>query len=121
MSALRLKIRRCRTMPKRIQIEAFCRNVGQYSLKIRIFSEDRKSTRLNSSHGYISYAVFCLKKKKKKPLPPSVRGAALSALSSAPAIIHLAARSPPRAHYIAQSELTSPALPPPHRYLISRG
>src|SRR5687768_18349635 len=26
---------------------------------------DRKSTRLNSSHGYISYAVFCLKKKKK--------------------------------------------------------
>src|SRR2546429_6425789 len=27
-------------------------------------SLDRKSTRLNSSHGYISYAVFCLKKKK---------------------------------------------------------
>src|SRR2546422_6367730 len=27
---------------------------------------DRKSTRLNSSHGYISYAVFCLKKKKKE-------------------------------------------------------
>src|SRR5207245_7065506 len=30
-----------------------------------IFTEDRKSTRLNSSHGSISYAVFCLKKKKK--------------------------------------------------------
>src|SRR5687768_400796 len=29
-------------------------------------TQDRKSTRLNSSHGYISYAVFCLKKKKKK-------------------------------------------------------
>src|SRR2546422_7113334 len=29
-------------------------------------NSDRKSTRLNSSHGYISYAVFCLKKKKKK-------------------------------------------------------
>src|ERR1041385_5505577 len=29
-------------------------------------SKDRKSTRLNSSHGYISYAVFCLKKKKKQ-------------------------------------------------------
>src|SRR2546422_7855635 len=29
---------------------------------------DRKSTRLNSSHGYISYSVFCLKKKKKKTL-----------------------------------------------------
>src|SRR2546422_8041717 len=28
---------------------------------------DRKSTRLNSSHGYISYAVFCLKKKKSIP------------------------------------------------------
>src|SRR2546429_4209473 len=30
---------------------------------------DRKSTRLNSSHGYISYAVFCLKKKKKSLHP----------------------------------------------------
>src|SRR2546429_2598366 len=30
----------------------------------RIAQADRKSTRLNSSHGYISYAVFCLKKKK---------------------------------------------------------
>src|SRR5216684_7567162 len=28
-------------------------------------ARDRKSTRLNSSHGYISYAVFCLKKKKQ--------------------------------------------------------
>src|SRR2546429_5020186 len=28
---------------------------------------DRKSTRLNSSHGYISYAVFCLKKKQTRP------------------------------------------------------
>src|SRR2546429_3173587 len=32
--------------------------------------EDRKSTRLNSSHGYISYAVFCLKKKKKHNKSP---------------------------------------------------
>src|SRR5205809_5775888 len=31
----------------------------------RTTPRDRKSTRLNSSHGYISYAVFCLKKKKK--------------------------------------------------------
>src|SRR2546422_7963575 len=30
---------------------------------------DRKSTRLNSSHGYISYAVFCLKKKKTNIAP----------------------------------------------------
>src|SRR2546422_4167173 len=33
---------------------------------------DRKSTRLNSSHGYISYAVFCLKKKKNKKKKISV-------------------------------------------------
>src|SRR2546429_3003891 len=33
----------------------------------RFAGGDRKSTRLNSSHGYISYAVFCLKKKKKNP------------------------------------------------------
>src|SRR2546429_1336850 len=32
---------------------------------------DRKSTRLNSSHGYISYAVFCLKKKKNKRISTS--------------------------------------------------
>src|SRR3989449_2358604 len=32
----------------------------------RASRRDRKSTRLNSSHGYISYAVFCLKKKKKQ-------------------------------------------------------
>src|SRR5205809_6751647 len=31
----------------------------------QLFHRDRKSTRLNSSHGYISYAVFCLKKKKQ--------------------------------------------------------
>src|SRR2546430_2925709 len=32
-------------------------------------AQDRKSTRLNSSHSQISYAVFCLKKKKKAALP----------------------------------------------------
>src|SRR2546422_4541144 len=37
----------------------------------RVREPDRKSTRLNSSHGYISYAVFCLKKKKKKNTKPS--------------------------------------------------
>src|SRR2546429_6335650 len=34
---------------------------------------DRKSTRLNSSHGYISYAVFCLKKKKTRQRRVSIR------------------------------------------------
>src|SRR3712207_7823161 len=33
---------------------------------VEFVDEDRKSTRLNSSHANISYAVFCLKKKKKK-------------------------------------------------------
>src|SRR2546422_8351610 len=35
----------------------------------RVRWRDRKSTRLNSSHGYISYAVFCLKKKKTTQQP----------------------------------------------------
>src|SRR5258707_10818783 len=35
-------------------------------VETRACNEDRKSTRLNSSHANISYAVFCLKKKKKK-------------------------------------------------------
>src|SRR2546429_3775761 len=38
-----------------------CRGLDSKAQRISI---DRKSTRLNSSHGYISYAVFCLKKKK---------------------------------------------------------
>src|SRR2546422_1883047 len=37
---------------------------GQDGLTLTRLIKDRKSTRLNSSHGYISYAVFCLKKKK---------------------------------------------------------
>src|SRR2546429_4700766 len=45
------------SLPRGARLEPFV------SLALRT---DRKSTRLNSSHGYISYAVFCLKKKKKK-------------------------------------------------------
>src|SRR2546427_7698817 len=40
--------------------------VQQAGVKHRTLGPDRKSTRLNSSHSQISYAVFCLKKKKKK-------------------------------------------------------
>src|SRR2546430_6775803 len=36
-------------------------------------ARDRKSTRLNSSHSQISYAVFCLKKKKTETEPPARR------------------------------------------------
>src|SRR2546429_7299879 len=39
---------------------------------------DRKSTRLNSSHGYISYAVFCLKKKKNKSKSPALASSSQS-------------------------------------------
>src|SRR5687768_18344366 len=41
----------------------------------RVVQPDRKSTRLNSSHGYISYAVFCLKKKKKNKRTCSYKSA----------------------------------------------
>src|SRR2546430_12233513 len=39
----------------------------------RTAQSDRKSTRLNSSHSQISYAVFCLKKKNYERIPPSTR------------------------------------------------
>src|SRR3712207_7444806 len=44
--------------------------------------EDRKSTRLNSSHANISYAVFCLKKKKKLQFIPILRHQGLNDLTS---------------------------------------
>src|SRR5438034_5064798 len=43
----------------------FCRKRCHFCY-FRVYTEDRKSTRLNSSHTVISYAVFCLKKKKKR-------------------------------------------------------
>src|SRR2546429_5783334 len=59
------------------RLEAFADAVGakralEDAMRLRVHlrnvewaaGKDRKSTRLNSSHGYISYAVFCLKKKK---------------------------------------------------------
>src|SRR5690348_18090159 len=39
----------------------------RYRFDVNTLHRDRKSTRLNSSHPSISYAVFCLKKKKKTP------------------------------------------------------
>src|SRR2546429_6004331 len=46
--------------------------LGQIILDAMGIRLDRKSTRLNSSHGYISYAVFCLKKKKPKIHPQPI-------------------------------------------------
>src|SRR2546422_4612440 len=50
----------------RVVSHDFLKAMGVRLIAGRMFNEqeDRKSTRLNSSHGYISYAVFCLKKKK---------------------------------------------------------
>src|SRR2546430_4079444 len=57
------------------EVQTKLRDEGFYSGEV-----DRKSTRLNSSHSQISYAVFCLKKKKSSrnlhkhvPLPPRAR------------------------------------------------
>src|SRR2546422_2639046 len=46
-----------------------CGHSREQNLPVVLEQLDRKSTRLNSSHGYISYAVFCLKKKKKSNIP----------------------------------------------------
>src|SRR2546429_6092342 len=53
---------RSATGPGAHQFDRVVRTAGP----IRQGGRDRKSTRLNSSHGYISYAVFCLKKKNNK-------------------------------------------------------
>src|SRR2546422_4093691 len=50
---------------------------------------DRKSTRLNSSHGYISYAVFCLKKKKLVQDHPHRRGALAPRRPARARVLHL--------------------------------
>src|SRR2546422_6789466 len=42
------------------------RRSGGQAVRRSVIVQDRKSTRLNSSHGYISYAVFCLKKKNEQ-------------------------------------------------------
>src|SRR2546426_4267990 len=53
----------------------FLLRVGEHAhLRVEPAKRDRKSTRLNSSHLVISYAVFCLKKKKKKDRLNLVRG-----------------------------------------------
>src|SRR2546422_6780061 len=50
--------------------EAFLNRIYRHERRTR--RGDRKSTRLNSSHGYISYAVFCLKKKKQRYIETKV-------------------------------------------------
>src|SRR5687768_1648457 len=71
-------------------------------------AEDRKSTRLNSSHGYISYAVFCLKKKKKHKHHPAGDN---KAGCGAPAF----AGQPPSPDAFAQTPTSQQLLSPSHR------
>src|SRR3712207_7766258 len=49
-------------------VRDYKRRVGEERVPVGLRGADRKSTRLNSSHANISYAVFCLKKKNKIPL-----------------------------------------------------
>src|SRR2546421_5408174 len=52
--------------------DRFARSLQAINQQCRRMRQDRKSTRLNSSHDQISYAVFCLKKKKKRKIPTSL-------------------------------------------------
>src|SRR2546429_1704603 len=63
---------------------------------------DRKSTRLNSSHGYISYAVFCLKKKKN---PFTTQVEALGHPSRRPLV-------PLPAYWLSSRRVSHPTSPP---------
>src|SRR2546422_1534664 len=63
--SLRLE-RQAETRSEFFDGEAFAMAGGTRAHSLIGTNLDRKSTRLNSSHGYISYAVFCLKKKKTK-------------------------------------------------------
>src|SRR2546422_3987922 len=54
-----------RSPPQRVQQLGEIHTRGPKKRPSGVPPSDRKSTRLNSSHGYISYAVFCLKKKKE--------------------------------------------------------
>src|SRR2546429_1484851 len=79
------------------QIVSFTVGSGGHAAPAGTFSasgagRDRKSTRLNSSHGYISYAVFCLKKNTQRGVPGAAitcGGAAKRQLAAPPT------RSPP--------------------------
>src|SRR5438105_5198356 len=61
---------------------------AQGAVRTRQRAADRKSTRLNSSHEWISYAVFCLKKKKKKKRKSRPRKQAPSRTRAASATQH---------------------------------
>src|SRR5438132_2222623 len=59
---------------KRVAVHATGEPGTLYAARAGVASVDRKSTRLNSSHTVISYAVFCLKKKKSYVMMPPTLG-----------------------------------------------
>src|SRR5205809_5431338 len=87
-------------------------SVTRISPPTSVQARDRKSTRLNSSHGYISYAVFCLKKKKDNPAstrhPSAGRASARLIYLLGLGLDHIYTGPPP--HYIL-----SPLLLPAHQ------
>src|SRR2546430_7139082 len=72
----------CRTPPNGIR-------GSETTTLLTVTSPDRKSTRLNSSHSQISYAVFCLKKKKKYSLISHHRPLDLNIRTSIPQVLVL--------------------------------
>src|SRR2546422_8468025 len=60
----RHRLRRSVSGAERFLVTGALGCIGAWTCALLAEEGDRKSTRLNSSHGYISYAVFCLKKKK---------------------------------------------------------
>src|SRR2546430_12866279 len=64
--SLRVEAPRLHERPLAVHEAEALADVGERQTVAVALSRDRKSTRLNSSHSQISYAVFCLKKKKKQ-------------------------------------------------------
>src|SRR2546429_4951274 len=79
------------------------------SKRARYPHTDRKSTRLNSSHGYISYAVFCLKKKKKSTHQSTDRAQRSTGILHTPA-------QPKRLSHRNQTPRRRPRQPTPASY-----
>src|SRR3954463_13138234 len=78
--------------------------------------EDRKSTRLNSSHTIISYAVFCLKKKQgRRSIPPAQRRPVGRAAARPARVVR---RPPPPPAPPARLERFAPAPPPSPRLFL---
>src|SRR2546421_5065899 len=80
---------------------------------------DRKSTRLNSSHDQISYAVFCLKKKNKRRRTRSRANATRRGREHK--LMRLEVISPDRLSYTAESRPTPPRDPSRRRGAVTRG